>query len=102
MQERSTWRSKLLDVLVGPAAPEGHWVAVKRRDSKFVDHYGPLFEVNRGPPMVLVGQTYEADPVTGHCNRGRLQRIYEAPLFKLGYCPPPCNACKSDSMVALC
>lgn len=71
-------------MVVGPKGAEGFWVALKRRDSKFVAQYGPLFEVNRGPPMVLTDVTYHADPVTGHCNRGRLQRVYEAPLLKLG------------------
>ena len=83
-RKHSTW-SRILDVVVGPQGSEGSWMALKRRDSRFVNQYGPLFEVNRGPPMVLTDVTYETDPETGFCNRGRLQQAYEAPIFKLGY-----------------
>lgn len=78
--------------MVGPQGSEGSWMALKRRDSRFVTQYGPLFEVNRGPPMILTDVTYETDPETGFCNRGRLQQAYEAPIFKLGYelAPPFC------------
>lgn len=72
-------------MVVGPQGSEGSWMALKRRDSRFVNQYGPLFEVNRGPPMVLTDVTYEVDPETGFCSRGRLQQAYEAPIFKLGY-----------------
>jgi len=84
LQERPSWRSRVLDVVVGPKGAAGSWMALKRRDSRFVNQYGPLFEVNRGPPMVLTDVTYQADPATGFCNRGRLQPSYEAPIFRLG------------------
>lgn len=84
LQHESGWWSKVLDVVVGPKGSEGVWMALKRRDSQFVNQYGPLFEVNRGPPMVLTDVTYETDPETGYCNRGRLQQVYEPPIFKLG------------------
>lgn len=59
-------------------------MALKQRDSRFVNQYGPLFEMNLGPPMFLTGVTYEQDPKTGYCNRGQLVPLYEKPVFKLG------------------
>lgn len=78
---QSRWWSKVLDVVVGPKGVSGKWMALKRRDSRFVNKYGPLFDANRGPPMVLTDCTYEVDPKTGFCNRGRLQQVHEAPIF---------------------
>ena len=84
LQERPPWWSRVLDVVVGPKGATGFWMPLKRRDSRFVNQYGPLFEANRGPPMALTDVTYEVDPTTGHCNRGTLQQVYEEPLFRLG------------------
>ena len=71
-------------MVVGPAGPEGYWLALKRRDSLFVQRFGAMFEANRGPPMALTDVTYEVDPTTGYCNRGTLTPVYEAPLLSLG------------------
>ena len=84
LQERPPWWSRVLDVVVGPKGAEAFWMPLKRRDSRFVNQYGPLFEANRGPPMALTDVTYKVDPTTGHCNRGTLQQVYEEPLFRLG------------------
>ena len=70
--------------MVGPQGKEGTWMALKQRDSRFVNQYGPLFEMNLGPPMVLTDVTYEQDPKTGYCYRGQLVPMYEKPVLKLG------------------
>ena len=41
--------------------------------ARFVGRWGPLFEENRGPPMVMRGATYETDRTTGMCHRGTLE-----------------------------
>lgn len=72
-----------MDILFGVETPEGKWMALKRRDSRFIQKYGPLFEVNRGPPMYYTDMTYEKDPETGYCYRGRLQQANEAPIVSI-------------------
>lgn len=84
LQEKPTLWSRILDVVVGPQGKEGTWMALKQRDSRFVNQYGPLFEMNLGPPMVLSDVTYEQDPKTGYCYRGQLVPMYEKPVLKLG------------------
>ena len=64
--------------------PEGTWQVLKSPDSRFLNKYGPLFEDNRGPPMVMKNATYAVDPVTGWVNRGKLEPYYGAPLISLG------------------
>ena len=53
------------DIVLGPEVYEGAWRPLKRPDSRFVERWGTLFEENRGPPMVLKGASFRADPVTG-------------------------------------
>ena len=69
---------------LGPEVAEGAWRPLKRPDSRFVQRYGTLFEENRGPPMVMRGASFQADPVTGLCKRGQLQPHLGRPLLSLG------------------
>ena len=84
IQEKGGLWSQFLDMVIGPGGKPGYWMALKKRDSKFINQYGPIFEMNLGPPMALTNVTYEQDPKTGYCNRGELVPINEKPVFKLG------------------
>ena len=81
---KPTWWERVKDILLGPEVAEGAWRPLKRPDSRFVHRYGTLFEENRGPPMVMRGASFQADPVTGLCNRGKLQPHLGRPLLSLG------------------
>ena len=84
-KRKHNWVIHVLGVLLlGRSHPEGTWAVVRRADSRFLQKYGALFTDNRGPPMVLKGATYQADPVTGWVNRGKLESHPGQPLLSFG------------------
>lgn len=85
-KRKHNWVIHVLGVLLlGRSHPEGTWAVVRRADSRFLQKYGALFTDNRGPPMVLKGATYQADPVTGWVNRGKLESQPGQPLLSFGH-----------------
>ena len=70
-------------IIIGRESPEGFWRAIRKPDSRFVYKYGALFEETRGPPMLVHGATWEAHPVTGFVNRGKLIPVPGAPIFSV-------------------
>ncbi len=80
-------------LLLGRESPEGFWRAIRKPDSRFVYKWGALFEETRGPPMLVHGATWEAHPVTGFVNRGRLIPVPGAPIFSIRWAGPAACPC---------
>ena len=80
-------------LLLGRESPEGFWRTIRKPDSRFVYKWGALFEETRGPPMLVHGATWEAHPVTGFVNRGRLIPVPGAPIVSFRCEGDPTGSC---------